>query len=97
MGCGMLKEHENSVEITRVSVLPSDQGKGLGMGITMTLLGRTEGRRCWLVSVHSHDFWSNFGFHVVPEEVAPREAKETCERCGRKYNCKRVIMVREGS
>jgi amino-acid N-acetyltransferase len=95
VGCGTIKEYTDSVEITRVSVLPENQGIGVGMEITMTLMGRIKGRKCWLLSVDSHDFWQNFGFYIVPDKEAPSEAQESCVNCGRRNECHRVVMVKE--
>ena len=61
-GCGMLKEYEEGFEIRKVSVLPECQGKGIGKEITLTLLERTKGKKCWLLSVDMHTFWEQFGF-----------------------------------
>jgi N-acetylglutamate synthase-like GNAT family acetyltransferase len=94
VGCGMLKEHEGSVEISKVSVLPENQGRGLGMEIVLTLLGRAKEKRCWLLSVDSHSFWENFGFHIVPEDEEPVEIREQCEKCQRSDECNRVVMIK---
>jgi N-acetylglutamate synthase-like GNAT family acetyltransferase len=96
VGCGMLKEYKKGVEISKVSVLPDHQGKGLGMEITMALLGRAKGRKCWLTSVRTHGFWELFGFHIVPEREAPREMMDYCRRCKQQRECDRVVMFREG-
>ena len=77
-----------------MSVLPENQGKGLGMEIVLTLLGRVKGKRCWLLSVDTHSFWENFGFRIVPEDEAPVEIREQCEKCQRRDECNRVVMIK---
>ncbi|NIR95174.1 MAG: GNAT family N-acetyltransferase, partial [Gammaproteobacteria bacterium] len=56
VGCGMCKKQSDGFEISKISVHPGCQGKGIGMEMVMTLLGRTSGEKCWLLSVNSHDF-----------------------------------------
>ena len=96
VGCGMLKEHENSVEVSKVSVLPGHQGKGIGKAIALTLLSRVKTRKCWLLSVDSHSYWEQFEFHILPENEEPKEAKKYCEKCEQRQECNRVVMVRKG-
>ncbi|UCE36507.1 MAG: GNAT family N-acetyltransferase [Thermoplasmata archaeon] len=96
VGCGMLKEYKDSVEISKVSVLPNHQGKGYGMEIVLTLVGRVRGRPCWLLSVHSHSFWELFDFHVVPKEEEPERMKRQCRHCDRRSGCDRVVMFKKG-
>lgn len=95
VGCGMCKEHAESFEISKISVLPANQGKGMGMEIVMTLLGRSTGKRCWLLSVDSHSFWELFDFRKIPKEDEPRRVKEQCDKCGKRSSCNRVVMCRE--
>ena len=95
VGCGMLFEHEDSVEIRKVSLLPVHQRKGLGKDIAQALLTRVKGRKCWLLSVDSHSFWEQFGFGILSEEEEPKEAKEYCKGCKQREDCDRVVMVRE--
>lgn len=97
VGCGMLRDYKDGVELSKISVLPDYQGRGYGMEIAMTLLGRTKGQKCWLLSVDSHSFWELFGFSIIPEEEEPREFTEQCHKCDRWDNCNRVVMVRESS
>ncbi|UCF07606.1 MAG: GNAT family N-acetyltransferase [Thermoplasmata archaeon] len=95
VGCGMLKDHEDSVEIRKVSVLPDTRGKGVGKEIVLRLLVKAKGRSCWLTSVESHNFWEFFGFVAVTEEEEPRDVIEHCRRCTRRQECNRVVMVRD--
>ncbi len=95
VGCGMLKEHNDGVELSKVSVTPEFQNQGIGSELARTLIERAKGKECWLLCVDSHDFWGQFGFYVVPEEEEPKEALECCEKCGRRDECNRVVMVRE--
>lgn len=95
VGCGMCREHAESFEISKISVLPANQGKGMGMEIVMTLLGRSTGKRCWLLSVDSHNFWELFDFRKIPKEDEPRKVKEQCDNCGKRPSCNRVVMCRE--
>ena len=95
VGCGMLKDHEDYVEIRKVSVLPEYQGRGIGKKIAHTLLGRAEGKKCLLLSVDSHSFWEQFGFYMVSEKEEPREIREQCECCSQRQDCNRVVMFRE--
>lgn len=96
IGCGMLKNHDYTFEIRMVSVLPKYQREGIGKEIALTLLGRAKGRKCWLLSVDSHNFWEQFGFYIMPEEEEPIEAKEHCENCRQREECNRAAMFREG-
>jgi amino-acid N-acetyltransferase len=95
VGCGKCSENPDSFEIAKISVLPPNQGKGIGMEIVMTLLGRSSGKRCWLLSVDSHNFWELFDFRKIPEEDEPRKVKEQCANCGKRSTCNRVVMCRE--
>lgn len=95
VGCGMLIDHGDEVEIRKVSVLPEYQRRGIGRELSRTLIDRAKGRKCWLLSVDSHGFWEQFGFHVVPEEEEPKEAKEHCQNCRLWQSCNRVVMFRE--
>ncbi len=96
VGCGVLRDHGSSVEIAKVSVLPNQQGKGYGMEIVLSLMGRVRGRPCWLLSVHSHSFWELFDFHIIPDDDAPDFMKKQCRRCERSTACNRVIMFKKG-
>jgi N-acetylglutamate synthase-like GNAT family acetyltransferase len=95
VGCGMCREEGNAFEISKISVLPANQGKGIGMEMVMTLLGRTSGAKCWLLSVNSHDFWELFDFKKVSEEEEPTKFREQCAGCTKKTTCDRVVMFRE--
>jgi amino-acid N-acetyltransferase len=95
VGCGMCKESSDSYEIAKISVLPPNQGVGIGMEIVMTLLGRSSGKRCWLLSVDSHNFWELFDFKKISEEDEPRKVREQCANCGKRPTCNRVVMCRE--
>jgi N-acetylglutamate synthase-like GNAT family acetyltransferase len=95
VGSGLLREHSDSFEVCKISVLPADQKKGIGMQIVMTLLGRAKGKRCWLLSVDSHDFWELFDFRIIPEIDEPGRVREQCSSCGKKPSCNRVVMCRD--
>ena len=95
VGCGKLIDHGDEFEIRKVSVLPEYQRRGVGKEISRTLIDRVKGSKCWLLSVDSHDFWEQFGFHKVPEEEEPKEAKEHCQNCRLRQECNRVVMFRE--
>jgi amino-acid N-acetyltransferase len=95
VGCGKLINHGDKVEIRKVSVLPEYQRRGIGKEISRALLDRAKGRKCWLLSVDSHGFWEQFGFHILPEEEEPKEAKEYCQNCRLRQDCNRVVMFRE--
>jgi amino-acid N-acetyltransferase len=96
VGCGQCREHDDSFEISKISVLPQNQSKGIGMEIVMTLLGRTSGKKCWLLSVNSHDFWELFDFKGVSEEDEPLKVQEQCNNCSKRSRCDRMVMVRDG-
>jgi N-acetylglutamate synthase-like GNAT family acetyltransferase len=96
VGSGVLRDHGDSVEIAKVSVLSNHQGKGYGMEIVLSLMGRIRGRPCWLLSVHSHSFWELFDFHIVPDEETPEFMRKQCRRCDRNASCDRVIMFKKG-
>lgn len=95
VGCGMLKEHKDTVEIQKISVLPDHQGKGIGKDIVLKLLHKARGRSCWLLCVDSLDFWEFFGFYAVTEEDEPAWILAQCEECNRKEDCNRTVMVRD--
>ncbi len=95
VGCGMAKEHNDSLEIRKVSNLPEYQGKGIGKEICKVLLDRAKQKRSWLLSVDSHAFWEQFGFHVVSEKEEPKEAEEYCGKCKQRGDCNRVVMFRD--
>jgi N-acetylglutamate synthase-like GNAT family acetyltransferase len=95
VGCGMLKDHDDYVEIRKVSVLPEYQKRGIGKKIAHKLLGRVKNRKCFLLSVDSHSFWGQFGFFVLSEKEEPKEIKEQCDCCSQRQNCNRVVMFRE--
>ena len=95
VGCGQCKEHDDSFEVSKISVLPQTQGKGIGMEIVMTLLGRASGKKCWLLSVNSHDFWELFDFKGVSEEDEPFKMQEQCNNCSKRSRCDRLVMFRE--
>ncbi len=95
VGCGMLKEHKDTVEIQKISVLPKSQGQGIGKDIVLRLLNKAEGKSCWLLCVDSTDFWEFFGFYAVTEEDEPAWILAQCEECNRKDECKRTVMIRD--
>jgi N-acetylglutamate synthase-like GNAT family acetyltransferase len=95
VGCGMLKEHKDTVEIRKISVLPKSQGQGIGKNIILSLLNKAEGRSCWLLCVDSTDFWEFFGFYAVTEEDEPAWILAQCEECNRKDECNRTVMIRD--
>jgi amino-acid N-acetyltransferase len=95
VGCGQCKDHGDSFEISKISVLPESQGKGIGMEIVMTLLGRTGGKKCWLLSVNSHDFWELFDFKGVSEDEEPYTVQEQCNNCSKRSKCERMVMIRD--
>ncbi len=95
VGCGMCKKQQDGFEISKISVLPESQGKGIGMEIVMTLLGRTSGEKCWLLSVNSHDFWELFDFKKIPEDKEPSKFREQCSGCSKKISCDRMVMFRD--
>jgi amino-acid N-acetyltransferase len=95
VGCGQCKEYDDNFEISKISVLPQSQGKGIGMEIVMTLLGRAGSKKCWLLSVNSHDFWELFDFKGVSEEDEPLKMTEHCLNCSKRKSCDRLVMFRE--
>ncbi|MEE9151281.1 MAG: GNAT family N-acetyltransferase [Thermoplasmata archaeon] len=95
VGLGMLKDHEDYVEIRKVSVLSEYRKRGIGKKIAHTLLGRAEGKKCSLLSVDSHSFWEQFGFYMVSEKEEPRKIREQCDCCSQRQDCNRVVMFRE--
>jgi N-acetylglutamate synthase-like GNAT family acetyltransferase len=95
VGCGMLKEHKDTVEIRKISVLPKSQGHGIGKEIILRLLSKAQGKSCWLLCVDSTDFWEFFGFYAVTEEDEPAWILAQCEECNRKDVCKRTVMIRD--
>lgn len=95
VGCGMLKEHKDTVEIRKISVLPGNQGQGIGKDIVLRLLSKAEGKSCWLLCVDSTDFWEFFGFYAVTEEDEPAWILAQCEECNRKDVCNRTVMIRD--
>ena len=95
VGCGMLKPHKDTVEIRKISVMPSHQGQGIGKDIVLRLLNKAEGKSCWLLCVDSTDFWEFFGFYAVTEEDEPGWILAQCEECNRKDVCNRTVMIRD--
>jgi N-acetylglutamate synthase-like GNAT family acetyltransferase len=95
VGCGMCKKQPEGFEISKISVLPESQSKGIGMEMVMTLLGRTSGEKCWLLSVNSHDFWELFDFEKITEDEEPSKFREQCAGCSKKASCDRVVMFRD--
>ena len=95
VGCGMLQEHKNTMELRKISVLPDHQGKGIGKDIVLNLLNKAEEKSCWLLCVDSTDFWEFFGFYAVTEEDEPAWILAQCEECNRRDVCKRTVMVRD--
>lgn len=95
VGCGQCKENDDSFVVSKISVLPQNQGKGIGMEIVMTLLGRASGKKCWLLSVNSHAFWELFDFKGVSEADEPFNMQEQCIECSKRSRCDRLVMVRD--
>lgn len=94
VGCGMLKEHEDSFEIKKVSVLSEHQEKGIGRDITLMLLEKVKVKECWLMSAGSQDYWKKFGFRILAEDEEPKEAREYCDKCEHRGVCNRMVMIR---